>query len=104
MPGDHTASTPVSPSAAVVVSYQPSIGGPLGPSAIAGDSLRSEEIAEQCGCHKDTVSQACRKVADLPEPDEPAADHLTDFDVPPIVFPADAAYNPAQGGKGIPVG
>jgi len=41
-----------------------------------------DEIAERCDCHKDTVSEICRKMADLPKSDKPAADHLTDFDVP----------------------
>ena len=48
------------------------------------DSLRKavEEIAEVCGCHKDTVSEVCRKMADLPKSDKAAAEHAVDFEVP----------------------
>jgi transcriptional regulator with XRE-family HTH domain len=41
-----------------------------------------EEIAEVVGCHKDTVSEICRKMAELPKSGKPAAEHLTDFDTP----------------------
>jgi hypothetical protein len=42
-----------------------------------------EEIAAEAGCHKDTVSEVCRNMANLPKSDKPAAEHATDFD-PPI--------------------
>jgi plasmid maintenance system antidote protein VapI len=41
-----------------------------------------EDIAEKVAVHKDSVSEICRKMADLPESDKPVAAHLTDFDVP----------------------
>lgn len=41
-----------------------------------------EEIAEREEIHKDTVSEICRKMAELPESDKPSADHLIDFEVP----------------------
>jgi hypothetical protein len=42
-----------------------------------------EEIASREGVTKETVSEVCQKMADLPKPDRSAADHATDFD-PPI--------------------
>ena len=45
-------------------------------------SHTQEEIAETVGVHKDTVSEICRKMADLPESDKPYANHLIDFEVP----------------------
>jgi hypothetical protein len=41
-----------------------------------------EEIADACDVHKDTVSEICRKLADLPNSDKAAADHATEFDPP----------------------
>lgn len=41
-----------------------------------------EEIAEREDCTKETVSQICQKMAELPKSDKPAAEHLTDFEVP----------------------
>lgn len=41
-----------------------------------------DEIAQAVNVHKDTVNEVCRKSADLPESDKPAAQHLVDFDVP----------------------
>jgi hypothetical protein len=41
-----------------------------------------EEIAEEVGVTKETVSEICQKSAELPESDKPAASHLTDFEVP----------------------
>ena len=40
------------------------------------------EIAGRENIHKDTVNAICRKMANLPESDKPAASHLTDFEVP----------------------
>jgi hypothetical protein len=34
------------------------------------------------GVHKDTVSEICRNLAELPESDKPAAAHQVDFDAP----------------------
>lgn len=42
-----------------------------------------EEIADRENIHKDSVSEICRKMAELPESDKPSANHLTDFE-PPI--------------------
>lgn len=42
-----------------------------------------EEIAEACDVHKDSVSEICRKMADLPNSDKAAASHASDFE-PPI--------------------
>jgi hypothetical protein len=42
-----------------------------------------EEIAEVEDVHKDSVSEICRKMAELPKSDKSYADHATDFD-PPI--------------------
>lgn len=42
-----------------------------------------EEIAEREAVNKDTVSEICRKAADLPESDKPTAGHASDF-APPI--------------------
>jgi DNA-binding XRE family transcriptional regulator len=42
-----------------------------------------EEIAEACDITKETVSQICQNLADLPKSDKAAADHAIDFD-PPI--------------------
>jgi transcriptional regulator with XRE-family HTH domain len=42
-----------------------------------------EEIAEQEGITKETVSEICQKMANLPESDKSLASHATDFD-PPI--------------------
>jgi len=42
-----------------------------------------EEIGEMVGITKETVSQVCQKMAELPKSDKPAAEHLTDFE-PPI--------------------
>lgn len=42
-----------------------------------------EDIADTCGVNKDTVSEICRKMADLPKSDKSLAEHATDFD-PPI--------------------
>ncbi len=42
-----------------------------------------QDIANQVGCDKDTVSEVCRKMADLPKSDKSAAEHATDFK-PPI--------------------
>jgi ParB-like nuclease domain len=41
-----------------------------------------EQIAERVAVHKDTVSEVCRNLAELPESDKPAAAHHTDFEVP----------------------
>jgi transcriptional regulator with XRE-family HTH domain/predicted DNA-binding protein YlxM (UPF0122 family) len=41
-----------------------------------------EEIAERENVTKETVSQICQKMADLPESDKPTANHLTSFDLP----------------------
>jgi hypothetical protein len=41
-----------------------------------------EEITETVGVHKDTVSEVCRNLAELPESDKPTAFHQIDFDVP----------------------
>jgi hypothetical protein len=41
------------------------------------------QIAAACDVHKDTVSEICRNLAELPKSDKAAADHATDFD-PPI--------------------
>ena len=41
-----------------------------------------DEIAEDTGVHKDTVSEVCRKTAELPKSDKPAAEHAIDFDIP----------------------
>jgi predicted DNA-binding protein YlxM (UPF0122 family) len=46
-------------------------------------SCRSmEEIANDTGVTKETVSEVCQKLANLPESDKPAASHLTDFTTP----------------------
>ena len=42
-----------------------------------------EEIAADVGVHKDTVSEVCRKTAELPKSDKSSAEHATNFD-PPI--------------------
>ena len=42
-----------------------------------------QEIADLNGIHKDTVSEVCRKMADLPKSDKLSSEHLTDFE-PPI--------------------
>lgn len=42
-----------------------------------------EEIAERENVHKDSVSEICRKMAELPKNLQSQADHATDFD-PPI--------------------
>ncbi len=42
-----------------------------------------EEIAAQENVHKDTVSEICRKMAELPKSDQAVATHATDFE-PPI--------------------
>ena len=34
------------------------------------------------GVTKETISQVCQKMADLPESDKPSASHLTDFNPP----------------------
>lgn len=40
------------------------------------------EIAEMVGVTKETVSEVCQKMANLPESDKLTASHLTDFDPP----------------------
>ena len=35
-----------------------------------------QEIAEAVEVHKNTVSEVCRNLADLPKSDKPAAEHL----------------------------
>ena len=52
-----------------------------------------EEIAKKEEVHKDTVSEICREMADLPKSDKPAAEHLTDFEPLP---------HRGQGGPGAP--
>lgn len=42
-----------------------------------------DEIAAECNCGKATISEVCSEMADLPESNKPAANHLTDF-TPPI--------------------
>jgi hypothetical protein len=42
-----------------------------------------EEIAEVVNVHKDTVSEICRRMEELPKSDKSTADHSTDF-TPPI--------------------
>ena len=42
-----------------------------------------DEIAKLNGIHKDTVSEVCRKMADLPKSDKLSSEHLIDFE-PPI--------------------
>lgn len=42
-----------------------------------------DEIANDVGVTKETVSTVCQKMAELPKSDKPAAEHATDFD-PPI--------------------
>jgi len=37
-----------------------------------------EEIAEREGIHKDTISEICREMADLPKSAKTAAEHATD--------------------------
>ena len=41
-----------------------------------------EEIAEREGITKETVSEICREMADLPKSDKAAAEHATEFTVP----------------------
>ena len=42
-----------------------------------------DEIAEATGVNKDTVSDVCRKLADLPKSDKASSEHAADF-TPPI--------------------
>jgi hypothetical protein len=47
-----------------------------------------EQIAEACGCHKDTVSEItenCRKKFSETKSDKSAMDHATDFEPPRAV-------------------
>jgi len=37
-----------------------------------------EDIADAVNVHKDTVSEICRKTAELPDSDKPAAGHEND--------------------------
>ena len=41
-----------------------------------------EEIAKREEVHKDTISEVCRKMAELQKSDKPYAEHLIDFEVP----------------------
>jgi|GEM_PF-5358042 len=41
-----------------------------------------EEIAEACECSQQTIADILPKMAELPKSVKPAAEHLTDFDVP----------------------
>ena len=41
-----------------------------------------EEIADDCECERHDVDNFLRKTEMLPNNAKPAADHLTDFDVP----------------------
>jgi hypothetical protein len=51
-----------------------------------------EEIADAVGCDRHDVDNFLRKSADLPEYAKPAANHLTDFEPPPLLLAAiDAA-------------
>jgi hypothetical protein len=43
----------------------------------------TDEIAEAVGVNKDTVSEVCRNMADLPKSDKADSEHATDF-TPPI--------------------
>ncbi|MEI8375888.1 MAG: hypothetical protein WCJ35_23945 [Planctomycetota bacterium] len=43
----------------------------------------AEEIAEECGCDKATVSRVCCKPEDMPECNKPSAVH-TDLDPLPL--------------------
>ena len=41
-----------------------------------------DEIAKECDCPQQTVADILPKTAELPKSVKPAADHLTDFEVP----------------------
>jgi hypothetical protein len=47
------------------------------------DCYTQQEIAEANGVNKDTVSEVCRNMADLPKSDKADSEHATDF-TPPI--------------------